>query len=207
MCDLIRQGRAWLFPANIAVDGELLPHTYVRQRLTDPQELAKHVFERIAPAFASEVQPGDLVVAGWRFGHGNPHAQGFRGLAATGIGLLTEWMPRGAYRCCVVAGLPFLPYCRGVMEAVSDGDQLHVDFRTGLVHNLTRQTILRYEPPCELLLDIVEAGGTMAHLKLQLAKRGIAPGQPEGHVSPNGTREPPRLDTAGSPADEEAHEP
>ena len=178
MCSLIKQGRVWLFPESIAIDGELLPHLYVRQRLTDPQELAKHVFERIAPDFARDVRPGDLVVAGWRFGHGNPHAQGFRGLAGAGIGLLTEWMPRGAYRCCVVAGVPFLPYCRGICTQVSHGDELQVDFRTGEVRNMTRRVTLRYEPLSDLLLENIEAGGTMAHLARQLNRAGGAEALP-----------------------------
>lgn len=165
MSNLIKQGRAWLFPANIAIDGELLPHIYVRQRLTDPKELAKHVFERIRPEFAAEVQPGDLVVAGHRFGHGNPHAQGFRGLAGAEVGLLTSWLPRGAYRCCVVAGVPFLPHCQDITEVVADGDQVSVNFRTGEVQNLTKNRTHYYEPPDDLVLEIVEAGGTMAHLQ------------------------------------------
>lgn len=171
MNELIREGRAWRFRDDIAIDGELLPHIYVRQRLTDPRELAKHIFERLDPSFASKVQPGDLIVAGRRFGHGNPHVQGFRGLAGAGVGLLAEWIPRGAYRCCVVAGVPFLPYCKGITEAVDDGDQLWVDFRAGEVCNLTRDTTLQYEPPDKLVLRIVEAGGTMAYLRQELAKQ------------------------------------
>jgi 3-isopropylmalate/(R)-2-methylmalate dehydratase small subunit len=175
MDGLIKEGRAWLFGDNIAIDGELLPHIYVRQRLTDPEELAKHVFERINPRFASSVQPGDLVVAGSRFGHGNPHAQGFRGLAGAGVGVLAEWMPRGAYRCCVVAGVPFLPYCPGITGAVEDGDELQVDFQTGEVRNLTKGTQLQYEPPSELVLEIIQAGGTMPHLQQQLAEQDDQP--------------------------------
>lgn len=169
MNPLLKQGRAWRFPANIAIDGELLPHTYVRQRLTDPIELAKHIFELTHPSFAKEVRPGDLIVAGHRFGHGNPHAQGFRGLAGAGIGLLTESLPRGAYRCCVVAGVPFLPSCPGIGDQVDDGDELRVDFATGEVLNLTKNLTLTYEPPDRLVLEIIAAGGTMPHLKQQLA--------------------------------------
>ena len=171
--NLIKQGRAWCFRDNIAIDGDLLPHLYVRKRLTDPIELAKHIFERLDPTFASRVQPGDLVITGRRFGHGNPHAQGFRGLAGAQVGLLTEWMPRGAYRCCVVAGVPFLPYCEGISRLVDSGDQLWVNFRTGEVRNLTKGLVHHFKPPHDLVIDIVEAGGTIPHLQRELAARQV----------------------------------
>ncbi len=84
------------------------------------------------------VRPGDIVVAGARFGQGNPHIYGLLGMKALGVGLIAESVPHFTYRMIVAAGLPALPFCREIGEKIEDGDNLRVDFETGRIENLTR---------------------------------------------------------------------
>ena len=116
------------------------------------------------------VKPHDLVVAGKRFGHGNPHIQGFLGLKGAGVGLLVESMGRGPLRACVNAGVPVLqaPGLRGLCRA---GDELEVDFEVGVIRNLRTDTTLQAEPMHAVMCEIVAAGGGLAHMMQRLGER------------------------------------
>ena len=136
---MVYEGRCWKLGDEIPIDGALLELKYVHLRITDPEELAKYVLKSIRPEFSENCSPGDLLVAGNRFGHGNAHVQAFRGFSSLKIGIIAEWMPRGAYRACVIAGIPFLPKCPGVSELCREGERLKVNFSTGLVENLIKE--------------------------------------------------------------------
>jgi homoaconitate hydratase len=68
------------------IDTEALcPARFVYADGASRNELARAVFGSIDPAFASRVQPGDVVVAGARFGTGSSREQAVTALAAAGI--------------------------------------------------------------------------------------------------------------------------
>lgn len=154
-----RRRRAWVFGHDLALDDDVMALRFTMLRETDPAVLKAHLFERLDPAFAREAQPGDLIVTGRRFGHGNPHIPAFIAMRALGVGLLTESMPRGTLRNAVYMGVPILPACPGILEHVANGDTLDVDFETGDVVNVTRGTTRRFTPLAPPLLDLLRRGG------------------------------------------------
>ncbi len=157
---MVLEGRCWKLGDDIPIDGALLELKYVHMRLTDPKELGKYVLKSIIPDFCENCSKGDLLIAGHRFGHGNSHVQAFRGLSSLGVGILAEWMTRGAYRGCVIAGVPFIPKCPGISELCEDGDRIKVDFDRGMFFNLTRGLSKEYAPIPKLISEIVEEGGS-----------------------------------------------
>ena len=157
---MVLEGRCWKLGDEVPIDGVLLDLKYQAMRLTEPDELAKYVLESVNPEFSKRCQPGDILVAGNRFGHGNPHVQAFRGMYGLGIGLVTEWMTRGAYRSCVIAGVPFLPKCPGISELCSEGEKIRVNFDTGLFENITRGVSAAYQPIPDFLREMVAVGGS-----------------------------------------------
>jgi len=169
---MILEGKCWILGDNVPVDGTLLEMKYVHMRMTDPYEIAKHVLESFKPEFTEQCQPGDIIVAGNRFGQGNAHIQAFRGMFGLGIGVVAEWVTRGTYRNCIIAGVPFLPKCPGVSGMCSEGDRLRVDFATGLFENLTRGFSTNFNPIPERLLEIVELGGSTKYWthKIKMSK-------------------------------------
>lgn len=167
MGELIQRGRAWKFGDNICIDGQIMPLRFVIERETNPEVLAQFVMAGLDPEFPKKVKPGDFIVAGKRFAQGNPHAQGWRGMKALGLGVLSVWMPRGAYRTAVVSGVPSLPTCPDLTDFVSQADELEVNFTTGEARNLTTGHSRRYQPMPHFLLEIIEAGGSTAYLKRQ----------------------------------------
>ena len=164
----IFKGKCHKFGDNIPVDDGIITMKMIRDRETRPEVLAQHVMENIDPDFINRVKPGDLLVAGKRFGLGNPHAQGFRGIKGLGVGLVVDWMPRGSYRNCVIAGVPVIPKCSGILDHVSDGDELEVNFENGLIKNCTTGVEIQGEPMPPYLREIIGAGGSTGYLKKQL---------------------------------------
>jgi len=165
------RGRAWTFGHDLALDDDVMALRFTLLRETNGDALKGHLFERLAPDFAAAVQPGDLIVAGRRFGHGNPHIPAFIAMRALGVGLLTESMPRGTLRNAIYMGVPTLPACPGLLEHVGPGDALAVDFETGVVVNVTRDTTRRFPPLAPVLRDMVRRGGVRDHFKAQVAAR------------------------------------
>ena len=168
------EGKAWVLGHDIALDGQLMALKFALARETDPQVLRHHIFEGLDPTLAKKIKPGDLIVTGRRFAHGNPHIQGLIGLQGAGVGLICESIHSGAYRCAINAGLPFLPKCPGITSKVETGDQLRVAFKAGQVHNLKNGAIDRFEPLPEQLLAIIASGGWLPTFRQRLARRSVA---------------------------------
>ena len=165
------QGRCWKFGDNLSLDDDILEFAKVfveGVRVSDPEYLKKHVFTNLIPDFSERAKPGDIVVAGKRFGQGNPHIYGLLGLAGLGVGLIAESVPHFTYRMIVAAGLPTLPFFNDIGAHAEDGDELRVDFRVGEVENLSRGVRCASDPLPDALRDIIELGGFLPALKKRL---------------------------------------
>jgi 3-isopropylmalate/(R)-2-methylmalate dehydratase small subunit len=163
------RGRCWRFGDNVALDGDIMPLEMAMARETRPEVLGPLVLTGLDPEFPKKAKPGDIIVAGRRFAQGNPHIQGFIGIQALGLGLVTESIARSSFRLAISAGVPILSHAAGASAEAATGDELEVDFRSGSFRNLTRGSNLRYAPPDAALLTMVENGGWMPSLKLRLA--------------------------------------
>ena len=148
-------GRCWKFGDNIPTDQIVRSD----RALGTIREMREHVLENLNPAFARDVQPGDILVAGRHFGQSSGRAVAPKALQATGIGaVVTEYAARLFYRNCFEIGLP-LVQCPGITAAVADGDVLTVDLETGLVIVEGTGTRVQGEPTDPFLLTMLRAGG------------------------------------------------
>lgn len=175
--DLTFEGRCWKFGDDVPNDDGLMDRTFFRSRIYDADELAPHVLEPISPAFAKNAQPGDVIVAGKRFCHGNPHPQGCIGLQKRGIAAIVESVQNTPYRLMVTMGVAFLPFAEGVTEFVNDGDRVKLDIVNGHFENLTSGQTKTYDPLPEFLIDIIAAGGSKGHLQKRLIDAGKIPAE------------------------------
>jgi len=149
------RGRCWKFGDNIPTDQIVRSD----RALASMAEMRAHVLENLNPAFARDVQPGDILVAGRHFGQSSGRAIAPKALQATGIGaVVVEYAARLFYRNCFEIGLPLLQ-CPGVTAAVADGDVLAVDIEAGTVLVEKTGTLIQGEPTDPFLLGMLRAGG------------------------------------------------
>jgi len=168
--ELILKGKCWKFGDNLSTDVAVLPLSVVKELGRDAKVLKDYVLSSIAPQFPKQVRPGDIIVAGKRFGHGNPHVWGYQALKELGVGLIVESIARGGFRNAVTAGVPFLPAVKGITKKVSQGDELEANFKTGEIKNLTTGELTKAEPLDAPILEIIEAGGQLGFLKKKFAR-------------------------------------
>ena len=158
------RGRAWVLGHDIQHQGGVVPAWIVTGRHMDPAEIIPHLFEETDPGFHTRCRPGDIIVAGRSFGMG-PKMNGYIAMKARGLGLVCESMPFLGYRGAIGAGLRVLTDCQGATEECETGDELEVDFDSGMFINHTRGTRREYPPLADSLKEIVALGGNIGWLQ------------------------------------------
>lgn len=157
------EGRCYRLGDHVQHAGGVIPDRLITAREVDPQKLVPHLFEETDPGFHERVRPGDIIVAGRKFGMG-PKMNGYIAMQALGLGLVCESMPYLAYRAAVGCGLRVLTDCEGVTKMCDTGDLLMVDFAEGRFVNRTRNVERDFPPLPAALQEIVAVGGNVGWL-------------------------------------------
>lgn len=154
-------GKAFKFGDDISTD-HIAPGRYFHLRSNLP-ELAKHVLEDADPEFASKVSMGDLVVGGNNFGLGSSreHAPAIIKLAGIGA-VMAKSFARIFYRNCINVGLPALICDTNQIDA---GDELEINLEAGVIKNNTKSTELTFSPLPKAMVNILDDGGLVSHIK------------------------------------------
>ena len=156
------QGHVFKYPDNVDTD-VIIPARYLNTPVAE--ELAKHCMEDIDTEFVNQVQPGDIMVAGWNFGCGSSreHAPLVIKTCKTGC-VIAKSFARIFYRNAINIGLPILE-CSQAAEEIQAGDSVAVDFDTGVITDLTTGKTYQAEPFPEFIQNIIRRGGLLASLK------------------------------------------
>lgn len=158
---MILRGRVWKYGDDVNTD-LIFPGKYT-YTMTDPQEQARHALEDLDPAFAREVQPGDIVVGGRNFGNGSSREQAVGVFKQNGVrAIVAKSFARIYFRNAVNNGL--LPVvCPAAVEAVETGQVIEID--AGAHRVRTRAGEFAFPPLSASLLGIIEAGGLIPMLR------------------------------------------
>jgi 3-isopropylmalate/(R)-2-methylmalate dehydratase small subunit len=166
------KGRVWKFGDGISTD-HIISASYLGT--TDTKVFAEHAMETVDPDFPKKVRPGDMVVAGQNFGCGSSREQAPLALKALGISaILAESFARIFFRNCINIGLPAIE-CRGISQAVKEGEVIEVDLRGGFVRTAGSER-LETSPFPPRVLEILEAGGLIPRLRSELQARSASKG-------------------------------
>jgi len=165
MSEDLLAGKVWKFDHDISTD-VLSPGQYA----VDPVEVRRlHVLESVNPSFASDVQRGDVVVAGRNFGCGSSRETAAENLKALGVAcVVAESFSRIFMRNSIALGLPVV-VCPGVHDGFTDGDSIEVDLGQGRIVNVDSGAELRGDSLPAEMRDILSAGGILAVLENQTA--------------------------------------
>ena len=141
----------------------IIPARYLNT--ADHKELASHCMEDIDRDFIKKVQPGDLIVADYNFGCGSSREHAPIAIKASGIScVIAKTFARIFYRNAINIGLAILE-CPEASDRIADGDEVSVDFDTGIITNLTKQETYQAEPFPDFIKEIIHANGLLNSLK------------------------------------------
>ncbi len=131
----------------------------------DPKALASHCMEDIDKTFASTVEEGDIIVGGANFGCGSSREHAPLAIKSSGVKcVIAKSFARIFYRNSINIGLPILE-CPEAAETIASGDEVSVDFATGVITDVTQGKTWQAAPFPEFISNIIQSGGLLKSLK------------------------------------------
>ena len=141
----------------------IIPARYLN--IADKKELATHCMEDIDTNFVKAVKDGDVMVGGYNFGCGSSREHAPMVIKESGIScVIAKTFARIFYRNAINIGLAILE-CPEASEKIDSGDEVAIDFDTGVITNLTKGETYQANPFPDFIKKIIQAGGLMADIK------------------------------------------
>lgn len=159
-------GKAHVYKRDHINTDEIIPARYLNT--DDEVELAKHCLEDLDPDFVHKVQPGDIIVAGEDFGCGSSREHAVWAIRGAKVQtVIAKSFARIFYRNAINCGF-YIIELPDASEKISDGDELEIDYKIGLIKNKSTATNISFDPLPEFALDIINDGGLLEHIKKNL---------------------------------------
>ncbi len=156
------KGTVHKYGNNIDTD-VIIPARYLNTQ--DHKELASHCMEDIDAEFTGKVREGDIMVGGENFGCGSSREHAPIAIKASGIScVIAATFARIFYRNAINIGLPILE-CPEASEGIEAGDEVSVDFDSGVITNITKGETYKAQPFPEFIQNIIKSGGLMNSIK------------------------------------------
>ena len=155
------QGKILKYGDNVDTD-VIIPARYLNS--FDAKELASHAMVDIDPTFVERLQPGDIMVAGNNFGCGSSREHAPLALKTAGVScVIARSFARIFYRNSINIGFPILE-CPEAADAIEEGDQVEVDFETGVIRDLTKGMQFEAQAFPPFLQKMIEANGLVNYV-------------------------------------------
>lgn len=155
-------GKVHKYGDNVDTD-VIIPARYLNT--ADHKELAAHCMEDIDVDFVKNVKPGDIMVAEQNFGCGSSREHAPIAIKTSGIScVIASTFARIFYRNAINIGLPIME-CDEAAKDIDKGDEVEIDFDTGVITNKTKGHTYQVQPFPEFIKEIIAAGGLLNSLK------------------------------------------
>lgn len=160
-------GTVFKYGDNVDTD-VIIPARYLNS--SDPAELATHCMEDIDKDFVKNVKKGDIIVANKNFGCGSSREHAPLAIKAAGVScVIAETFARIFYRNAINIGLPIIE-CPEAAKAIENGDQVEVDFDSGIIYDRTKGTQYKGQAFPEFMQKIIRAEGLVNYINSQYQK-------------------------------------
>ncbi len=157
-------GRAWKYGDNVNTD-VIFPGKYT-YTVTKQDEIARHALEDLDPTFATQVEPGDVIVAGRNWGCGSSREQAATCLVYSGVGaVIAASFGRIFYRNAVNNGLLAIT-CPAAVAAIEPGERVTVDVDASVIRCAAGD--FPFPPLSESVMGILAAGGLVEYVNRKL---------------------------------------
>lgn len=155
------QGTVHKYGDNVDTD-VIIPARYLNT--SSHKELAAHCMEDIDIDFTKNVKDGDIMVAEKNFGCGSSREHAPIAIKASGIScVIASTFARIFYRNAINIGLPILE-CDAAAKEIKAGDEVAVDFDTGVITDITTGKTYQAEPFPPFIQEIISDGGLIRHV-------------------------------------------
>ena len=155
-------GRVHKYGDNIDTD-VIIPARHLNT--ANHKELASHCMEDIATEFVHKVKDGDIMVGGWNFGCGSSREHAPIAIKESGIScVIAKTFARIFYRNAINIGLAILE-CEEASDKIQDGDEVAIDFDTGIITNVTRNETYQALPFPDFIKEIIAKGGLLNSIR------------------------------------------
>ena len=155
------KGRVFKYEDNVDTD-VIIPARYLNS--SDPKELAEHCMEDIDKDFVKNVKKGDIIVADKNFGCGSSREHAPIAIKAAGVScVIAETFARIFYRNAINIGLPIIE-CPEASRGIEAGDEVEVDFDSGIITNVTKNTKFQGQAFPPFMQKIIAAEGLVNYI-------------------------------------------
>ena len=155
------KGTVFKYGDNVDTD-VIIPARYLNS--SDPAELALHCMEDIDKEFVHRVKAGDIIVADKNFGCGSSREHAPIAIKAAGVScVIAETFARIFYRNAINIGLPIIE-CPEASRGIEAGDEVEVDFDSGVIKNVTKGTQFQGQSFPEFMQKIIAAEGLVNYI-------------------------------------------
>ena len=155
------KGTVHKFGDNVDTD-VIIPARYLNT--ASHKELASHCMEDIDKDFIHRVKKGDIIVADKNFGCGSSREHAPIAIKAAGVScVIAETFARIFYRNAINIGLPIIE-CPEAARGIENGDQVEVDFDSGMIYNRTKGTQFKGQAFPEFMQKIIRAEGLVNYI-------------------------------------------
>lgn len=157
------QAKGLVFKYGDNVDTDvIIPARYLNS--SDPAELATHCMEDIDKYFVKNVKKGDIIVAEKNFGCGSSREHAPIAIKAAGVScVIAETFARIFYRNAINIGLPIIE-CPEAAKAIEAGDEVEVNFDSGEIKDLTKNTSYKGQAFPPFMQKIIAAEGLVNYI-------------------------------------------
>ena len=121
--------------------------------------------EDIDKTFITRVQAGDIMVGGENFGCGSSREHAPLAIKTAGIAcVIAASFARIFSRNAINIGLAILE-CEEASDKIQDGDEVAIDFDTGIITNVTRNETYQALPFPDFIKEIIAKGGLLNSIR------------------------------------------
>ncbi len=154
------KGKVFKYGDNVDTD-VIIPARYLN--VSSGEELAKYCMIDIDKDFVKKMNKGDIIVATKNFGCGSSREHAPLAIKCAGVScVIASTFARIFYRNSINIGMPILE-CDEAANDIKDGDEVSVNFDTGVITNVTTGKTYQSEPFPGFIKEIMADGGLVKH--------------------------------------------
>ncbi|MHA1337209.1 MAG: LeuD/DmdB family oxidoreductase small subunit [Promethearchaeota archaeon] len=142
---------------------DIVPSNTLTMR--DPVEMAQYTLEYIDPEFVNRVKKTNIIVAGENFGTGSSREEAVNVFKILGVkAIIARSFARIYFRNLINLGIPAI-ISNWNEKDFSFEDKIEISLTEGIIFNITKDKVIKFEKLPNFIMDILNAGGILNKLK------------------------------------------